>query len=178
MMQESMRSNFTLPYVTPTTEVLIMTHNAIVQNISVLKADGSTSRIKVVTNATHIFLNWFLKVSDRSEKWNLRAFKELDKLRKTFKNANYYFFSYAQSRKEDMDPIKDDMQLLAIGGVLLLFYCSLVTFNLSWKANRIFLTLSGLFSTSLTVSAAFGVMIAANIPLVSISLAIPFVVIG
>ena len=171
-------NNFTIPYITAEQALFITAHNKVVQNISLTKTDGSIAEITAVTNATHLLMNWFVKNTNRAEKWSLAAFQKLDKLRKSFTNSRYYLMCFAQGRKEDRDAIKEDIPLLVIGAVLLLAYCSLATFNLKWKANRVLLTLAGLFSAILSLAAAFGLLIGSGVPLVTISLIIPFVVIG
>ena len=107
-----------------------------------------------------------------------KVFDELDDLRKSFTNAEYYIYSYGRARHEDKQTFINDMPYLAVGFVLLLVYSCLVTFNLKLKGNRLPLTLGGLVSTLLSMSASFGVMISAGVPFVTFSVIIPFVVFG
>ena len=88
------------------------------------------------------------------------------------------FLVYFSGRKEDSD-LRDDTIPLLGGCVAVIFvYCCVATFNLKVKGNRVILTLAGLISSAVSIAGAFGVMLAAEVPLVSISIIIPFIVAG
>ncbi|XP_075252503.1 patched domain-containing protein 3-like isoform X2 [Convolutriloba macropyga] len=146
--------------------------------LSVTWVWGNTSTETVISSATHLALYSYVKRTDQGEKWSAEVFQQLDTLRKTFTNANYYLYSYAQGRKEDSD-LRDDTIPLLGGCVAVIFvYCCVATFNLKVKGNRVILTLAGLISSAVSIAGAFGVMLAAEVPLVSISIIIPFIVAG
>ena len=66
--------------------------------LSVTWVWGNTSTETVISSATHLALYSYVKRTDQGEKWSAEVFQQLDTLRKTFTNANYYLYSYAQGK--------------------------------------------------------------------------------
>ncbi len=144
----------------------------------VVTANVTGRNYEYISSATDIAMYWYSVSGHRSEKWSEAVYPQLDSLRKSFTNADYYLYSYARARWEDRDALEADMPLLGVGALLLALYCLLATLNMRLRGNRVVLTALGLLSTALSLLAAFSIMITAGVPFVAISLIIPFVVIG
>ncbi len=163
------------PYISIQTLEAVSLTNISLQNVS---NKDNTSEESMIVSANDISMIWILKKTKTAQKWAEKAFVELNALRKSFTNAEYYIFSQQWTRYEDWASLKEDFGLFLISGCLLLVYSLIATCNLRKRGSRMVLTLAGFFSVALSLGAAFGVMVAANVPFTSISIIIPYVVVG